>query len=313
MASCAPSIKRIGYDLNDEKAGQEIPQIVYEANNLDSTKKIGTLIVYDNGFCIGNSRQDAIEIVIREGEAVGARAANMYNMKEPSFFASSCFQIYADFYSDSIYEYSELTRKYDQVFFIDSTFNSGLSFNFNMRMGVVGGGNQKKPGLVPRPEIINKVGMGLQATYMRSEALGFEAGCDVLYTNANTKGYESFYLFNERVISSGIKYALYRNYSPFMLAHLDIIGGLNYDLLKLSPDMITLLETASGGLFQPYPGYAKGWGWYGGVDFQMNTKSNYFMILGLKYEQVNPKYEQASTAIDAKTTFFQFSFGYNFR
>jgi hypothetical protein len=310
--SCAPSLKRIGYQIDSEPLLQTNPQIIYDASGLDSTKKIGTLIIYDNGLCLKNTREDALETIIRECESIGARAANLYNMKEPSFFASSCFQTYADFYSDSIYDDNELPRKYLPTNYIDSTFNRGPSFSFCMLSGIVTGGNQKKPGLDPEPESVFKIGMGLRGTYMHTEALGFDVGCDILYTTAHMRGYEPFALYNERIIRSGIRYAWYRKYSPFMMTHLDIQSGINYDLLKLSDDLVSLIETASGGLFQPYPGYAKGWGWYAGLNMQMHMKSNFFGNLGIEYETLNPKFEPATTSIDANLLLFQITFGYRF-
>jgi hypothetical protein len=310
--SCAPSFKRIGYRDTPAEDPKMVPQILYNAAGLDSTGKLGTLIIYDNGFCMGFSREKAVEKIITEASDIGAKAANLYNIKEPSFFTSNCYQTYVDFYSDTIADRNNYLSYEDAVNFIDSTLNQGTHISFAGIMGFVNGGNQKKTGLHPEPETISKNGFGFRGTYMLNESFGLDAGWDYLLTNANKKDYASLTLFNEIIFRSGARYAILNNYSPFNLFHLDLQAGLNYDRLKLDQDLIDLLEEASGGLFVPYPGSATGLGWYSGLSFQFHTKSKMYGSLGIEYDVLNPKFSQASTPIDAKTLLFNVNIGYNF-
>jgi len=93
ICGCAPSIKRSGYVLPLTPPPSHCKvEIVRNSQDLREEDKLGTMIVYDNGLAVQCSENIITEIIRDEACRLGAKVVNLYNIKEPSVFGSTCFQ-----------------------------------------------------------------------------------------------------------------------------------------------------------------------------------------------------------------------------
>jgi hypothetical protein len=331
FASCAPGLRRMGYDANPS-GGRCHLKILTEDNSLDPAKKIGTLDVYDNGFSVGCSEQAVMDIVVHEGCGIGATVANLYNIQQPSVFGSTCFQTSVDFYSDAtlagaatqegaatqagaappVASRPAAQRVY-QTGPVDTVRAKGLEIQFDLGVESVVSGQQNNLGLRPTPSV-SKVLLGLGLIYMAEEKIGAEFDYEFYgATEANSEGYKPLSLFEDQLLRFGLVLSPYIGRLPRGLWRWNVKAGGNYDFLKLTSDYKTVIQNASPVQFNFYPGYAKGVGFYVKTDIEMVAQSGMALGIGMGYEKINPRFADATTGLDAGLFFFDVSLGYKFK
>jgi hypothetical protein len=314
FSSCAPGLRRIGYRGGAQPSSPDCQITIFKYNvSLDPVKKLGTLVLYDNGFSINCGEDRMMELVRQEGCALGATTANLYNIKEPSFFGSSCFQAYADFYSDSIP--APAGKKAVAVpSFVDSIRNKGLEVQFCMTVAFLTGGPQNDPGLNPAPDNVSKILTGIVAEYMFDNLFGIELNYDFYGdTHANASGYKPLSLYNDQVLRLGMVVDPLVKVNPHSLLKWEIKGGINYDFMKLHDDYKNLILQYAPPGFYFLPGYATGIGMYFKTDIEFVLASRLMFSGGFGYENINPKFNGAAKSIDGSMIPIFFGLGYKFR
>jgi hypothetical protein len=314
FSSCAPGLRRIGYRSGTQPSSPDCQiTIVKYSISLDPAKKLGTLVLYDNGFSMNCSEDHIMELVRQEGCAIGATTANLYNIKEPSFFGSSCFQAYADFYSDSTAAPAGKNAVAVPPF-VDSIQNKGFEVQFCMTLAFLTGGSQNDPGLNPAPDNISNILTGINAEYMFDNSFGIEFNYDFYGgTHANASGYKSLNLYNDQVLRLGLIVAPFVKVTPHGRWKWEIKGGINYDFMQLHDDYKNLILQSAPPGFYLLPGYATGVGMYVKTDIEVVLASRLMLSAGLGYENINPKFKGAVKSIDGSMIPISLCMGYKFR
>jgi hypothetical protein len=202
--SCAPSIKRIGYREKPTDIIQTIPKITYNRTGLDGNSKIGTMIIYNN--C--SDSESAMDIIIPEGAFIGARAANLYNIKQSTFMFGS-YRTYVDFYSDSISDVSSKDIFQDNNDnFIDSIHNRGFQVHIEEYLGFICGGKQGQK------QALDKRGFGIGCVCMINESFGLNTKYDFIGTGwyENVSGGVALIGFGETIFYLGTKYDIIKRH-----------------------------------------------------------------------------------------------------
>jgi len=314
LGSCAPGLKRIGYSGQGQSRSPDCTiTIVKDSDSLNPAKKLGTLILYDNGFSMNCSEDDIMDLVRQEGCALGATTANLYNIKHPSFWGSSCFQAYADFYSDSA-AVTTATGASAVPQFVDSMQNTGFELHFSTALAFLTGGSQNDPGTSPSPDNVSKILTGINVEYMFANSFGLEFNYDFYGgTHANVSGYKPLNLYSDQVLRLGLVVAPFVKVHPRGLWKWEIKGGINYDFMKLHDDYKNLiLQSAPPGSYF-LPGYAKGIGLYVKTGIEWVLASRLTLGAGLGFESINPKFKGATKSIDGSMIPIILNLGYKFR
>ncbi|MBL8025189.1 MAG: hypothetical protein JNL74_02190 [Fibrobacteres bacterium] len=301
---CAPDVTRKGYYAPPRKVSDCEIQILKNEIDLESKyKKIGTIIVGDNSYGVNCSENDVIALIKNDGCHIGAKIINMYNFNKPDPWASGCFVTYADFFTDSL-----ITKSHSQLYITDTIKNTGFELLLSCSVGPLLKGNQTKTNLEPSPSGYTKYALGINARYFKNK-LGAEFDYQFLKsTNGSNKGFEDISLYDETTFRLCFIGTAVQAQMPDVLIR--IIGklGLNYDLLTLDNEYSKLLTPH----FDLFPGSGKGIGWLAGLNMDFVTQNRLVFGIGVEYEYVNPKFDDAEVSIDGYSVNIPFYFGYKF-
>jgi hypothetical protein len=89
FSSCAPTLNREGYTLNDNgKTNPDCTIKVTQDQNIKG-KTLGRIKIGDSGFSVGCSEQDVLKILKDEGCKAGADVVVIKDIQQPDFFSAN--------------------------------------------------------------------------------------------------------------------------------------------------------------------------------------------------------------------------------
>ncbi len=334
LGGCAPSIKRIGYSKSDHtEENRNIPlTITYNAIATVQDSAIGVMRIYDNGFSTGCSEEEIVELIKQEATKLTATKVNLYNIREPSFWRSTCFQTDVAFYRDNTPVFTPMSTSQTT----DVTYQKTISFDENKKIQnkgfrfllettsspvISGSQHDIRQGWVDNNQnpinlAITKEGVGFGVSYLPKRFIGGTIQYAYKGTKA-TNGYDgSINLFKENLFRIGtILYPISKQ-RGYSLLNMTIEGGLNHTALKIQNEFQEKLQEAAqkeGQLWIPYSGSATGIGAYTKIGGEYIHSNRLILGLNIGYEWFNPKFKNAPQATDAQTIDIQLILGYKFK
>ncbi|OGS36161.1 MAG: hypothetical protein A2293_04575 [Elusimicrobia bacterium RIFOXYB2_FULL_49_7] len=190
----------------------------------------------------------------------------------------------------------------------DTLSQVGSEIIFNIAIGFLTGGDQHETGLSPAPDNLSKTLVGLSYQYYWNQ-FGVEFDYDFYGgTSSQKQGYKPLMLYNEMVLRLGINAAPVVRATPFLLWRIVFGAGLCYDFFKMDDEYKDLFPANT----PFYSGWATGLGFYGKGMAEWVFSGRFMFGMGLQYESVNPKFEDAPEGASGTSFLIPMRIGYKF-
>lgn len=195
--------------------------------------------------------------------------------------------------------------------------NEGLESMFHLNIGSIVAGEMSRPGLITEKgdtASSNHTGFGLDLKYYFTEFVGIAIESNFLFSSAvapETKAMDFTQEWDNRL---GLSVVPWQQTISSGLIKFQLEGGFNYTRFDFADEYKSFISSSQNipenFLFSSE--IATGFGYYTGFSFAIIRESGFTSEIGLRYLQQNPKYPNASKAINGHSILLNLALGYHF-